>query len=311
MSRERRAFTIAPAVPQWQQTITALFGLPGCGKTYSAIAMAAGAASVVGGKIGVIDTEARRACHYADRWQFLHCEMAPPFSSEDYLDAIEAMVAQGVTALVVDSMSHEHEGEGGTLEAHEAEVDKRGGGAKAGFAAWNPVKAKHKRLVSRMLQLRCHMFLCFRAKDILNAKYERVGLQPVAGRNLRYEMTTQLLLDHLRPGHPVYDGATPDQREQIKAGYLRDQPGSPFRPGMRLGEEHGAWLARWSRGEAVLTLAPETAAVVAAFDAAKSPADMAIANDERVKLWERMSSAEKQAVRDAASRAKSRMLPAR
>ena len=79
---------------------------------------------VTGGDIFYIDTESRRALHYADTFKFRHVPFSAPFCPLDYLDAIEHCVSKGAGVVVVDSMSHEHEGHGGVLEWHGREVER-------------------------------------------------------------------------------------------------------------------------------------------------------------------------------------------
>src|SRR5439155_5467184 len=73
----------------------------------------------------VIDTEADRARHYAPRsgdepdfkhtFRFRHVSLGAPFRPDAYEGAIVAAERAGYRAIVVDSFSHEHDGEGGHL----------------------------------------------------------------------------------------------------------------------------------------------------------------------------------------------------
>jgi hypothetical protein len=107
----RRNFDIVPAVREAAPLLLGLTGHSGSGKTFSALRLATGIARVVPGGIVLIDTENRRARHYASEFNVSHIDFSPPFGSLDYLDALNAAAATRPAVIVVDSMSHEHDGE--------------------------------------------------------------------------------------------------------------------------------------------------------------------------------------------------------
>jgi ABC-type dipeptide/oligopeptide/nickel transport system ATPase subunit len=95
MSAPQRKFDDVPAVRESVPLLIGLMGPSGSGKTYSALRLATGIQEVTGGDIYFIDSEARRALHYADSFKFKHVQLDPPFGSLDYLAAIEHCVKQG------------------------------------------------------------------------------------------------------------------------------------------------------------------------------------------------------------------------
>ena len=105
-----RNFTDKPAVRERVPLLVGLMGPSGSGKTFSALRLAAGMREITGGDIYCIDTESKRALHYADDFDFQHVEFAAPFSPLDYLQAIEYCVEKKAGVVIVDSLSHEHEG---------------------------------------------------------------------------------------------------------------------------------------------------------------------------------------------------------
>jgi len=117
-----RTFETKPAVRSQVPLLIGLVSPSGAGKTYSALRLATGIQRVVGGEIFVVDTESRRALHYAEQFKFKHVQFNAPFGPLDYLAAIEHCVREGAKTIVVDSLSHEHEGPGGVLEMHEQEI---------------------------------------------------------------------------------------------------------------------------------------------------------------------------------------------
>src|SRR5215472_14889201 len=122
-----RTFEDKPAIREHVPLLVGIMGPSGGGKTFSALRLATGIQSVSGGDIYVIDTEARRACHYADRFKFRHIQFDAPFGSLDYLDAMKYCVDKGAGVTVIDSMSHEHSGPGGYLMSQEAELTRMAG----------------------------------------------------------------------------------------------------------------------------------------------------------------------------------------
>ena len=176
----QRTFDDKPAARESVPLLIGLMGPSGGGKTFSALRLGTGMQRVSGGEIFVIDTEARRALHYADRFRFRHVVFEAPFSPLDYLAAIEHCVKRGAKTIIVDSMSHEHEGPGGVLEMHAAEVKRMAGGdtgkaERVKMLAWAKPKADRRRMINSILQVPCNFIFCFRAKEKL--KIER-GKEP-------------------------------------------------------------------------------------------------------------------------------------
>ena len=165
-----RTFEDRPATRDKVPLLVGLMGPSGSGKTFSALRLATGIQQVSGGDIYFIDTEARRGLHYADRFKYRHMEFGAPFGSLDYLAAITHCVKKGAGVVIVDSMSHEHEGPGGVLEQHEQELDRMAGqdyGKRnsMNLIAWAKPKAARRQLISGLLQLNCNFVFCFRAKE--------------------------------------------------------------------------------------------------------------------------------------------------
>jgi len=246
------SFTFRHAVRENVGLIIGLAGGTGSGKTFSALRLAKG---IAGGKrFAVIDTEAGRAKHYADQFDFDHGDLTPPFSPERYTEAIIAADKTGYPVIVVDSYSHEWAGDGGCLDMQEAELDRMakddaGKRERVKVAAWIKPKIEHKRMVQKLLQVRAHLILCFRAEPKIEmvkkdgrlevqAKQSLVGKDgwiPICEKNLPFETTLYFLLLASAPGIP----------EPIK---LQEQHKAMFPPGKTITEESGAQLAAWASG---------------------------------------------------------------
>jgi hypothetical protein len=253
--------TFKPAVRENVPLLIGLAGGTGSGKTYTAMRMARG---ICGDKpFAVIDTENGRAKHYADEFRFDHCALSAPFRPDAYADAILAADAAGYAAIVVDSTSHVWAGDGGVLDWQEEELDRMAGTGDwkkreaCKMAAWIKPKLSHKRMVSRLLQVRAHVILCFRAepkvemvkedgKTKIVPKQSLTGLDgwiPVCEKNLPFELTASFLLLAAEPGMP----------HPIK---LQEQHRALFPKGKHIDEEAGRRIAAWAAGGAAAAPAP-------------------------------------------------------
>jgi hypothetical protein len=260
-----RRFTIENAERTTLPLFLGLVGPSNTGKTYSALRLATGIQKVTGGKIIGIDTESKRMRHYAPlpgqkpdplngKFDFKHMEFRAPFDSLDYLAAIEQAVAAGAKVVIVDSMSHEHEGPGGVLEQHQAETQRlaklwKVPESKAQMSAWGPAKAKRRRLINTLMQMQVHAIFCFRAKKKLKIvkgqdPVER-GFQPIAGEEFIYEMMLKFLLLPGARGVPTWDPQHEDERDMVK---IPGQFEYLFRDSSPLSEDIGEALAQWAAG---------------------------------------------------------------
>jgi hypothetical protein len=256
-------FQFRPAVRENVSLLIGLAGGTGSGKTFSAFRLAAG---IAGDKpFAVIDTEAGRALHYADRFRFDHAELRPPFRPQAYSEAIKAADEAGYPVIVVDSFSHEHSGEGGLLEWHEEELQRMAGDdwkrrEAVKMAAWIKPKGAHKAMVQRLLQVRAHLILCFRAEEKVDmvrgddgkmkivpkvSRTGRDGWVPICEKALPFELTASFLLLPDAPGVP----------QPIK---LQEQHKAAFPAGKPIDETSGQALAAWAKGGKAAS-APQTA----------------------------------------------------
>lgn len=257
------SFQFKPATREDVNLLIGLAGGTGSGKTYSAMELATGLAA--GARFAVIDTEAGRAKHYADDFQFDSADLAPPFSPGAYSEAIAAADAAGYPVIVVDSMSHEHAGDGGLLDMHDVEFQRMGGKDSSKMAAWVKPKGEHKKMVSKLLQLRAHLILCFRAEQKIemvkvDGKWQIVpkrsltgldGWIPISEKNLPFELTVSFLLTADAPGIPK-PIKLPDR---LKPFFPLDRP-----IGLDAGKELAAWAAGGKAPKRAAKPKPEAAA---------------------------------------------------
>lgn len=201
-------YEFRPAVRDKTSVLIALAGASGSGKTYTAILLAFGLAypnmspeeilATIAregkSRVAFIDTEGGRGKHYAagpgqtpdfeDTFPYDYLEITAPYTPEKYQEAAEAADAAGYWAVIIDSMSHEYESEGGLQEmADEQEAGRLKPGKTIedtngpdGWKCWvvKPVKSpgnwkepktRHKKMVNRMIQLRAHVIFCLRAEE--------------------------------------------------------------------------------------------------------------------------------------------------
>jgi energy-coupling factor transporter ATP-binding protein EcfA2 len=247
-----------PAQREQVPLLIGLVGPSGSGKTYSALRLAKGIQSVAGGKIAVIDTEARRALHYAKRFPFDHLEFTPPFGSVRYMDALAAAVKHGARTIIVDSMSHEHEGAGGYLETHEAELNRIAGDdwkkrERVKFTAWIKPAGDRRKLINAILQMKANFIFCFRAKEKLALVKDQdgktvpvpLGWQAIAGEEFVFEMTARCLLPPGSAGVPDWS----DESMKHGAPKLSEEHKAILTPGRQLDEEVGRLMAEWAKGD--------------------------------------------------------------
>lgn len=277
------SFSFRPAARENVSLLIALAGASGSGKTFSALRMARGLAG--GGKIAFIDTEARRGLHYADRFDFLHADIRPPFRPENFLEGIRAAEAAGAAVVILDSFSHEYDGEGGILD-WAAELEASGTKPPGN---WKDPKLGHKRLMNALLQVRCHLIFCLRADEKIAIEKKEVegsngrtylktvvtplGWMPICEKRFMFEMTASFTLTPDRPGIPQY--SLPHK--------VQEQHRGMFPEGEAIGERAGEALRAWAAGGAAPT-APEPRADKVADGVADMLAEIADAADVQALL---------------------------
>ena len=191
-----------------------LMGASGSGKTVSALLIAKGIVWEMfpdlsddekWEKIAVIDTEHSRSTLYAgmtikeqEIGSFLHYDLKAPFSPQRYKDAFIECKQAGCEVIIIDSITHAWNAEGGILQ----KVDALGGK----FSDWSKVKPDENMLLSLFLDTDVHVIACVRSKqgyeittlDTGKLNIEKVGLKAEQKDSLEYEfaITFQLYQNH-------------------------------------------------------------------------------------------------------------------
>jgi hypothetical protein len=197
-------YQIKRATRQGVIPLVGLYAESGCGKTMSALLLARGLVGA-SGDIHMIDTESRRGSLYADviPGGYSVLDLEPPFTPERYIEATQAVIAEGAKVIVVDSMSHEWEGMGGVLDMAGENEDRT---KKSGLHNWKQPKFEHAKLVQFLLRCPVPLVVCIRAKyktrqKKINGETKIVKddvTSPIQADDFIFEMTAhaEILPDH-------------------------------------------------------------------------------------------------------------------
>lgn len=186
---------IRPVVMGGGNAIVAVAGVTGSGKTYTALQIARGMVNKPS-EIGFLDTENKRGSYYANKLdgQFMIADLYPPFSPSRYAQAVKEFQDAGIKTLIIDSISHEWEGEGGCDDIAAMKM------GDSGMDNWVQAKREHKRFMNKALQCNMNLIFCIRAREKTDFKNPKkpvsLGLQPVCEKNFMFEMTASILVEN-------------------------------------------------------------------------------------------------------------------
>ncbi len=174
----------------------ALAGPTGSGKTWNALIWA----TALGGRVALIDTERGSASLFAPHFDFDTVEFNPPYDPARLMKLLKIAEGEGYDVVVVDSLSHFWEGEGGTLDVVEAAGQRAGGNKWAGWKVGTPLQ---RDMLDAMLQSPLHVVATMRTKmewvletdDRGKQKPLKVGMAPVQRGDVEYEFTVVADLD--------------------------------------------------------------------------------------------------------------------
>lgn len=198
------SFEIKVAERQGARLLIQLSGVSGGGKTLTGLLLAYGLTGGDGSKIIGIDTENRRMSLNASKatydlaqqqlglaqpvTPFRTIDFFAPFSPARYIEAIDAACKAGAEVIVIDSVTHEWESEGGCEWIAN----------QTRFPDWKRAKAEHKRFMTFMLQCPAHIIACTRARekvDFSDPKNPKpLGIQPIQEKNFSFEATVSLMM---------------------------------------------------------------------------------------------------------------------
>lgn len=222
----------------------AIYGVTGSGKTMGALKIATG----MGKKIALIDTENGSASLYATQFDFDEVTMSPPFTTTKYIMAINEAVKLGYDVLIIDSLSHAWNAEGGLLEQKES-LDLQNPRSNS-FTNWRPVTKMHNAFLSTIIHADIHIIATMRAKQeyamVENDKGkmapQKVGMGAIQREGIEYEFTTVIEVDAANNAHATKD----------RTGLFQNKT---FKISESVGEALNKWL---NEGEKKLPPQPET-----------------------------------------------------
>lgn len=170
----------------------ALQGSAGSGKTYSSLLLAKGLTNGDFSKVAIIDTENGSADLYAHLGNYNVLSLKPPFTPQQYVDAITMCENAGMEVIILDSIS----------QCWDYLLDYHSSLAGNSFTNWAKIKPLEKKFVDKILQSNAHIIATMRTKQdyVLNQKDgkivpEKVGLKAVQRDGLDYEFTLVFDID--------------------------------------------------------------------------------------------------------------------
>ncbi|CAB4144772.1 AAA domain containing protein [uncultured Caudovirales phage] len=172
----------------------ALCAPSGAGKTYSALLLAKG----LGGKVVLLDTENGSGDLYADLMDYDIATISGSFEPAKYIDIIKKAEKAGYDTIIIDSLSHAWNAEGGILDT-QSKIEQSSN-SKNGYFAWRNVTPLHNALVTAILQSKMHVICTMRTKTAYemqtgtNGKLSpvKIGLAPIQRDGMEYEFTVVL-----------------------------------------------------------------------------------------------------------------------
>lgn len=197
-------FEVKKAKRQKLKAIIGFIAPSGAGKTVGALLVAYGmmkekypelSDDELWSKIGVADTEHQRSLLYADSQfgdvrigEFLHINFNPPFTTDRYNAAVKGLKDAGCEVVIVDSLSHNWQGEGGILETH-------AGMEGNSFQNWGKLSTETTSLIKTLTRNDVHILCTLRTKQEYvvetsatgKAIPKKLGLKPVQKDDFEYE----------------------------------------------------------------------------------------------------------------------------
>ena len=203
---------IQPATKFRQFARVCLWGTQKQGKTHGALALATALAGE-NGKVGVISSEYESSQLLQHRFPHDIVNLAEvdensnlvkgAYSPQRYEEAIKLFTNARYEVIVIDSLSHVWEGEGGLLES------VGNAGSNKFDDGWSKATPLYKHLINTILAARCHIIITLRGKDAYihedytkkggekGTRPKNVGQAPVMRKGFGYEMHLTLHMDNM------------------------------------------------------------------------------------------------------------------
>lgn len=237
---------IQPVERGESKALIALSGLTGSGKTKTALYIARGMVDKPS-EIGFLDTENKRGTLYADSLDgpFMYGELIVPHSPKRYKTAIEEFEKAGVKVLIIDSASHEWEGEGGCEDIANAALENN-----KKIADWITAKREHKKFMKALLNCSMHLILCLRARektDFTNPKDPKsLGILPICEKGFMFDMMAHVMVENKGKNQILYK--IPEYLESAFGDgkdYLNQETGKAIMKWVKLGKKEDTELTKY------------------------------------------------------------------
>ena len=195
------AFQVRKAKREKIYTKIALLAPSGGGKTYGALRLATGMAEEIKNETGkdarilMGNTEAKRGLYYSDEFDYDIVDIDAPHNPEKYVELIDFAVDQGYDILIIDSSSHEWEGQGGCLD-----LQRQAGGT---YQSWAKVTPRHDAFIAAIANSPIHIIATMRGKDQYEVSkddrgktsVQKLGVGAKQRDGFEYEFTCTFLID--------------------------------------------------------------------------------------------------------------------
>lgn len=256
------AFKITKATRTGIIPLIGLYGKSGGGKTHSALLLARG---LVGdkGRITLIDTENKRGHIFSDvvPGGYNVLDFEPPYSPFRFREALQ-LAEKESDIVVIDSLTHSWDGEGGVLNMQDEELTRMAGTdfkkrEACKMASWIKPKKEHKLFISQILRTPIPIICCLRGDEKVvwekaatgtkEKTFEILGVKYTLGTQLGPIFDKRFIFEMLINGE-VY-------AKEGKGGYVNfkkitHQNLSTCLPksNQQVTVEHGRMIAEWCGG---------------------------------------------------------------
>ena len=190
-----RTFTPKKATRKGQHLRMAIDGPTGAGKTWTSLEVAR---ELVGdeGTILLIDTEDGSSGLYGDIYDFDVVEFEAPYDPRDLRQAIKQF-SKDYDCIIVDSLTHFWNGEGGVTDIVDRASKKMGNNKWAGWSEGTPAQ---RDMVEAITSAPCHIITTMRSKmeTVMgeDGKVVKLGMSPEQRSGIEYEFTVVGDMDH-------------------------------------------------------------------------------------------------------------------
>lgn len=210
------AMTFGKARREQVKIKISIAGPAGAGKTMSSLLLAYGLVKAenptmpeaeIWDKICIIDTENGSGSLYVGQQvgpttigEYNTIPLSAPFSPDVFVSAIQMAEEHNMSVIIIDSLSHAWAGDGGALD-QQGKIAERSGNS---WTAWRSITPQHNKLVDTMLQSKCHIIACMRAKmeyqqvvgDNGKKQIKAMGMGVVMKEGIEYEFGVSFMLDY-------------------------------------------------------------------------------------------------------------------